>query len=241
MPAAAAVALLCTLILAAVASATETLPSERRLAANGSPMLVLLRGLGNGNNNNKPLPAPPPAPLSGGRRKMKEAAAMAVKPKGLETLPKPLPQIGNLTDAMKPPLAPANVAPPEKLVNMDVCRGYYDVMGQYDLTFNCSKGTFIYCCGTCHYRFCCEHSRNRLDQDSCTNYNTPPWVSVHVSTTPPPGWDAGPTFDPLRPQSNTAYVIGGVLSFTLAVAVGIKVAFHKMSRRPHHREINMPR
>lgn len=230
----AALALLCTLMLG-VASATVTLPSERRLAANGSPMLVLLRGL-----SSKPLPLPP-APVSGSR--VKEAAAMAIEPKGLETLPKPLPQImpRNLTDAMKPPLGAANVAPPEKLVSMDVCRGYYDVMGQYDITFNCSKGTFIYCCGTCHYRFCCEHSRNRLDQDSCTNYNTPPWVNIHISTTRPPGWEPGPTFETLRPQSNTAYVIGGVLSFTLAVAVGIKVAFHKLSRRPHQREINMPR
>ncbi|KAG5264455.1 hypothetical protein AALO_G00253960 [Alosa alosa] len=168
---------------------------------------------------------------------------MAMEPKGAEILPKPLPQImpRNLTDAMKPPLGAAQVAPPEKLVNMDVCRGYYDVMGQYDLTFNCSKGTFIYCCGTCHYRFCCEHSRNRLDQDSCTNYNTPDWANTHVSTTPPPGWGPGPTFDPVRTQSNTAYVIGGVLSFTLAAAVGMKVVFHKMSRRPHNREINMPR
>ncbi|XP_041933676.1 protein shisa-7 isoform X1 [Alosa sapidissima] len=223
-------------LMLCVATATVTLPSERRLAANGSPMLVLLRGLGS-----KPLPIPPPP--AGPPGWAKEAAAMAMEPKGAEILPKPLPQImpRNLTDAMKPPLGAAQVAPPEKLVNMDVCRGYYDVMGQYDLTFNCSKGTFIYCCGTCHYRFCCEHSRNRLDQDSCTNYNTPDWANTHVSTTPPPGWGPGPTFDPVRTQSNTAYVIGGVLSFTLAAAVGMKVVFHKMSRRPHNREINMPR
>ncbi|KAG7257770.1 hypothetical protein CRUP_012358 [Coryphaenoides rupestris] len=52
--------------------------------------------------------------------------------------------------------------------------GYFDVMGQFDNTFNCSKGTYVYCCGTCHYRFCCNHQRYRLDQDSCNNYKPRP-------------------------------------------------------------------
>uniref|UniRef100_A0A3B5MVQ4 Shisa N-terminal domain-containing protein n=1 Tax=Xiphophorus couchianus TaxID=32473 RepID=A0A3B5MVQ4_9TELE len=66
-------------------------------------------------------------------------------------------------------------------------RGYYDVMGHFDNTFNCSKGTYRYCCGTCQYRFCCEHRRNRLDQESCKNYISPVWadpqapVSVRLS------------------------------------------------------------
>ncbi|KAG7257771.1 hypothetical protein CRUP_012359 [Coryphaenoides rupestris] len=53
-------------------------------------------------------------------------------------------------------------------------RGYFDVMGQFDNTFNCSKGTYVYCCGTCDYRFCCNHQRYRLDQDSCNNYKPRP-------------------------------------------------------------------
>lgn len=43
------------------------------------------------------------------------------------------------------------------------------------------------------------------------------------------------------PERSTAYVIGGVISFTLVVAVGVRVAFSKVARRPRNREINMPR
>uniref|UniRef100_A0AAY5EN11 Shisa N-terminal domain-containing protein n=1 Tax=Electrophorus electricus TaxID=8005 RepID=A0AAY5EN11_ELEEL len=184
-----------------------------------------------------------PPTLEGG---IKEAAAMAVEPEVAEIPPMPLPQImlpRNMTaDALKPPLGAAQVAPPpRRLVDVDVCRGYYDVMGQFDITFNCTKGTYIYCCGTCHYRFCCEHQRNRLDQDSCTNYKSPIWANTQVPATQPPS-RSDPDFDPLQQQSNnTAYVIGGVISFTLAVAIGVRVAFHKISRRPRNRDINMPR
>lgn len=43
------------------------------------------------------------------------------------------------------------------------------------------------------------------------------------------------------PECSTAYVIGGVISFTLVVAVGVRIAFSKVARRPRNREINMPR
>ncbi|XP_005159547.1 protein shisa-7 isoform X2 [Danio rerio] len=208
-----------------------TLTSERS-SVNGGPVLLLLRGRGR--------KAPPPD-VQG-----KQAAAMAAEPEAAEIPPRPLPQIMlplNVTDyALKPPLGAAQVAPPpQRLVDVDVCQGYYDVMGQFDNTFNCTKGTYVYCCGTCHYRFCCEHQRQRLDQDSCTNYRSPDWaVTAGPITQPPVRHD--PDFDPLQQQSNnTAYVIGGVISFTMAVAIGVKVAFHKLSRRPRNRDINMPR
>ncbi|XP_023685885.1 protein shisa-7 isoform X1 [Paramormyrops kingsleyae] len=180
----------------------------------------------------------------------KRAASSSGRPKPVvqveETPPKPLAQVmlRNVTaDALKPPLGAAQVAPPpKKLVDVDVCRGYYDVMGQYDLTFNCSKDNFIYCCGTCHYRFCCQHRSNRLDQNSCNNYNSPVWAKTSPPVTIPLDLRSDPDFDPLRQQTNnTVYVIGGVISFTVAVAVGIKVAFHKASRRPRHRDIHVPR
>ncbi|XP_026087603.1 protein shisa-6-like isoform X2 [Carassius auratus] len=210
---------------------TVTITSERT-SVNGGPVLVLLRG------RNRKFPQPD---VRG-----KEAAAMAAEPEAAEIPPRPLPQImlpRNVTaDALKPPLGAAQVAPPpRRLVDVDVCQGYYDVMGQFDNTFNCTKGTYIYCCGTCHYRFCCEHQRSRLDQDSCTNYRSPDWaITAGPITLPPIRHD--PDFDPLQQQSNnTAYVIGGVISFTMAVAIGVKVAFHKLSRRPRNRDINMPR
>ena len=178
-------------------------------------------------------------PLSG--RSKARALTPNSKPKsslkGLETPPKPQPQI------MAPPNATehlaAQMAPPGEA---DLCRGYYDVMGQYDFTFNCTKDDFIYCCGTCHYRFCCNDNNRRLNQDQCNNYNSPVWAKV--STTPPSSPDPGPGPGSIRLQqqgNNTVYVIGGVISFTVAVAVAIKVAFHKTSRQPRNNELNMPR
>ncbi|KAG9482636.1 protein shisa-7 [Eleutherodactylus coqui] len=122
----------------------------------------------------------------------------------------------------------------------DMCYGYYDVMGQYDATFNCTTGTYRYCCGTCHYRFCCEHRHKRLDQDSCKNYNSPFWAH----TTQPITTSANSKLNDhghADQTNSTVYVICGVISFTLAVGIGAKIAFNKASRRPRGREINVPR
>lgn len=81
-------------------------------------------------------------------------------------------------------------------------RGYYDVMGHFDTTFNCSKGSYVYCCGTCHYRFCCEHQKNRLDQASCTNYKSPVWADPQVPVTVPAGKKPIPDFETLQQQSS---------------------------------------
>lgn len=58
------------------------------------------------------------------------------------------------------------------------CQGYYDVMGQWDPPFNCNAGIFLFCCGTCFYRFCCQFHQQRLDQTSCSNYDTPIWANT---------------------------------------------------------------
>uniref|UniRef100_A0A3B5KNZ1 Shisa N-terminal domain-containing protein n=1 Tax=Xiphophorus couchianus TaxID=32473 RepID=A0A3B5KNZ1_9TELE len=58
------------------------------------------------------------------------------------------------------------------------CQGYYDVMGQWDPPFNCNAGVFLYCCGTCFYRFCCQFRQQRLDQTICSNYDTPIWANT---------------------------------------------------------------
>ncbi|XP_057683154.1 protein shisa-6-like [Corythoichthys intestinalis] len=185
--------------------------------------------------------------LTGYKAPPKGALKKAEVEDAAETPPKPLPQTmlpRNVTDdALKPPLGAAQVAPaPRQLVDVDVCRGYFDVMGHFDSTFNCSKGSYIYCCGTCHYRFCCEHQRNRLDQESCTNYKSPEWADPQVPVTVPAEDKPDPDFETLQQQnSSTAYVIGGVLSFTLVVAVGVRIAFSKVARRPRNRDANMPR
>ncbi|XP_053700002.1 protein shisa-6 [Synchiropus splendidus] len=166
----------------------------------------------------------------------------------LEALPRPLPQVmlsKNVTssEALAPPLGAAQVAPRLMDVWMDVCRGYYDVMGHFDSAFNCSKDTFIYCCGTCHYRFCCPDSSQQLDQDRCRNYDSPDWAKPPTdSVILPDDLGTEPDVDPLRQQShNTGLVIGGVVVFMAVVAAGIKLVFNKVQQEANQRDINMPR
>ncbi|KAM6967700.1 uncharacterized protein shisa7a isoform 1-T2 [Aplochiton taeniatus] len=166
-----------------------------------------------------------------------------------ESPPRPLAQImfpKNVTaaGALAPPLGAAQVPPPRRLVEVDFCRGYYDVMGQFDTAFNCSKDNFIYCCGTCHYRFCCPDRTRRLEQHLCKNYDSPDWAKTPAPDLGGPDNEGGtdPDFDPLKMQShNTGFVIGGVVVFMVVVAVGIKVVFNKVQQEAHNRELNMPR
>jgi len=169
----------------------------------------------------------------------------------LEAPPRPLPQVmfpKNVTssEALAPPLGAAQVAPirPRMMdIWMDVCRGYYDVMGQFDTAFNCSKDTFVFCCGTCHYRFCCPDRTRQLEQQNCKNYYSPDWAKPQTDAMMLPD-DLGPDpdFDPLKQQShNTGFVIGGVIVFMVAVAVGIKVVFNKVQQEANQRDLNMPR
>uniref|UniRef100_A0A3P9KET2 Shisa N-terminal domain-containing protein n=1 Tax=Oryzias latipes TaxID=8090 RepID=A0A3P9KET2_ORYLA len=65
------------------------------------------------------------------------------------------------------------------------CQGYYDVMGQWDPPFNCNAGVFLYCCGTCFYRFCCQFRQQRLDQTICSNYDSPIWANTERSRKTP--------------------------------------------------------
>ncbi|KAF4080906.1 hypothetical protein AMELA_G00176980 [Ameiurus melas] len=58
------------------------------------------------------------------------------------------------------------------------CWGYYDVMGQWDPPFNCNAGMYLFCCGSCYYRFCCQFNGHSLDQTSCSNYDTPAWANT---------------------------------------------------------------
>ncbi|XP_067882066.1 protein shisa-6-like [Heterodontus francisci] len=112
----------------------------------------------------------------------------------------------------------------------DTCRGYYDVMGQYDPPFNCSSGTYLYCCGTCHYRFCCEFRSYKLSQGSCNNYDSPDWANTPLTSSAVTDQEA---YDPAKDRTNsTVYIICGVLTITLAVGITIKVAFRKVAQQP---------
>ncbi|KAM4632271.1 protein shisa-9 [Discoglossus pictus] len=107
------------------------------------------------------------------------------------------------------------------------CWGYFDVMGQWDPSFNCSSGEFLYCCGTCGFRYCCKFRQSRLDQSVCTNYERPIWLNQGKST---PKID-DPLHDPTRDKTNLiVYIICGVVAVMVLVGIFTKLGLEKAHR-----------
>ncbi|KAL7829824.1 hypothetical protein AOLI_G00307090 [Acnodon oligacanthus] len=126
-----------------------------------------------------------------------------------------------------------NGAPDEPHIE-DRCRGYYDVMGQWDPPFVCRTGSYVYCCGTCGFRFCCEFKTSRLDQTTCKNYDTPPWS---MTGRPPPKKN-DPTHDPTKDKTNMiVYVICGVVAIMALVGIFTKLGLEK-AHRPHRENMS---
>ncbi|XP_036109106.1 protein shisa-8 isoform X2 [Molossus molossus] len=120
------------------------------------------------------------------------------------------------------PAAPGTAAP----VGGDRCRGYYDVMGQWDPPFNCSSGAYSFCCGTCGYRFCCHDGPRRLDQSRCSNYDTPAWVQT--GRPPARARDTAVPRDPGRERSHTAvYAVCGVAALLVLVGIGVRLGLER--------------
>ncbi|CAG5897237.1 unnamed protein product [Menidia menidia] len=89
----------------------------------------------------------------------------------------------------------------------DTCMGYYDVSGQYDKEFACNNTDHRFCCGSCFLRFCCADRGKRLDQKTCTNYNTPDWIK----TQPPSPAPTDDTYNPELDHTNTTvYITCGI-------------------------------
>ncbi|XP_074867048.1 protein shisa-9 isoform X2 [Carettochelys insculpta] len=123
--------------------------------------------------------------------------------------------LGEHGDASEPPATP------------DFCRGYFDVMGQWDPPFNCSSGEFIFCCGTCGFRFCCKFKKTRLDQNACSNYERPNWMN----TGKPPARIDDPLHDPTRDKTNLiVYIICGVVAVMVLVGIFTKLGLEKAHR-----------
>ncbi|KAF5908039.1 protein shisa-9B-like, partial [Clarias magur] len=123
---------------------------------------------------------------------------------------------------------------PEPPHTEDKCRGYYDVMGQWDPPFVCRTGSYLYCCGTCGFRFCCEFKESRLDQRACTNYGTPPWSM----TGRPPPKSTDPAHDPTRDKTNLiVYIICGVVAVMALVGIFTKLGLEK-AHRPHRENMS---
>ncbi|XP_039543421.1 protein shisa-8 isoform X2 [Pimephales promelas] len=104
------------------------------------------------------------------------------------------------------------------------CWGYYDVMGQWDPPFNCNVGIYLFCCGSCFYRFCCQFKVHSLDQTSCSNYDTPVWANT--------GKPAAPVTDvqeePDRDRTHMiVYIICGVVAIMVLVGIFTKLGLEK--------------
>lgn len=118
-----------------------------------------------------------------------------------------------------------------------LCRGYYDVMGQWDPPFNCNAGIYLFCCGSCYYRFCCQFKGHSLEQTSCSNYNTPAWANTGK---PASGNDANTTN--ANANSNTSnvpkpdqmhmivYVICGVVAIMMLGGIFVKLGLERSRR-----------
>lgn len=104
------------------------------------------------------------------------------------------------------------------------CQGYYDVMGQWDPPFNCNAGIFLYCCGTCFYRFCCQFLGQKLDQNSCSNYDTPIWAN----TGKPVSSNTEVQSDQERDRTHMiVYIICGVVAIMVLVGIFTKLALER--------------
>ncbi|XP_034395969.1 protein shisa-9B [Cyclopterus lumpus] len=115
----------------------------------------------------------------------------------------------------------------------DKCRGYYDVMGQWDPPFVCRTGSYLYCCGTCGFRFCCAFKSSRLDQTTCKNYDTPPWM---MTGRPPPKVDV--TLEAAKDKTNLiVYVICGVVAIMALIGIFTKLGLEK-THRPHRENMS---
>ncbi|XP_076027064.1 protein shisa-9B [Genypterus blacodes] len=115
----------------------------------------------------------------------------------------------------------------------DRCLGYFDVMGQWDPAFVCRTGSYMYCCGTCGFRFCCSFKSARLDQTTCNNYETQPWMTTGR---PPPKVDV--TLDTTKDKTNLiVYVICGVVAIMALVGIFTKLGLEK-THRPHRENMS---
>ncbi|XP_068610829.1 protein shisa-9A [Brachionichthys hirsutus] len=109
----------------------------------------------------------------------------------------------------------------------DKCRGYYDVMGQWDPPFICKTGNYLYCCGTCGFRFCCSYKHSRLDQSTCKNYDTPLWMKAGQT----PYKKMNKLHDSTKDKTNLiVYIICGVVAIMALVGIFTKLGLEKAHR-----------
>ncbi|XP_062421815.1 protein shisa-8 isoform X3 [Pungitius pungitius] len=109
-------------------------------------------------------------------------------------------------------------------MNGNRCWGYYDVMGQWDPPFNCNVGIYLFCCGSCFYRFCCQFKIHSLDQTSCSNYDTPVWANTGKPAAPVTEVREEPDKDRTH---MIVYIICGVVAIMVLVGIFTKLGLEK--------------
>uniref|UniRef100_A0AAQ4NVR2 Shisa N-terminal domain-containing protein n=1 Tax=Gasterosteus aculeatus aculeatus TaxID=481459 RepID=A0AAQ4NVR2_GASAC len=109
-------------------------------------------------------------------------------------------------------------------MNGNRCWGYYDVMGQWDPPFNCNVGIYLFCCGSCFYRFCCQFKIHSLDQTSCSNYDTPVWANTGKPAIPVTEIQGEPDKDRTH---MIVYIICGVVAIMVLVGIFTKLGLEK--------------
>ncbi|ELW53093.1 Protein shisa-6 like protein [Tupaia chinensis] len=114
------------------------------------------------------------------------------------------------------------------------CLWFYYLAAQLFLL----ESGYLYCCGTCYYRFCCKKRHEKLDQRQCTNYQSPVWVQTPSTKVVSPGPEN--KYDPEKDKTNfTVYITCGVIAFVIVAGVFAKVSYDKAHRPP--REMNIHR
>ncbi|XP_076866605.1 protein shisa-8 isoform X2 [Brachyhypopomus gauderio] len=108
------------------------------------------------------------------------------------------------------------------------CWGYYDVMGQWDPPFNCNAGIYLFCCGSCYYRFCCQFRIHSLDQTSCSNYDTPVWANTGRPA--PPVTEVQEQADRDRTHM-IVYIICGVVAIMVLIGIFTKLGVERSRGR----------
>ncbi|XP_078461463.1 protein shisa-9-like [Lampetra planeri] len=133
---------------------------------------------------------------------------------------------GGAASATRPPGATAEPSPPPEPSHEQTpeqCRGYYDVMGQFDPPFVCQKHPFFICCGSCGFRYCCKEPSARLNQTQCVKNETP--RLANDSTGPP---DVVGPFGPTRDKTHmVVYSVCGIVAFMLLAGIFTKVGLYK--------------
>uniref|UniRef100_UPI00358E09BA protein shisa-9 n=1 Tax=Myxine glutinosa TaxID=7769 RepID=UPI00358E09BA len=117
------------------------------------------------------------------------------------------------------------IAPP------GLCKGYFDVMGQWDEPFLCKDPPYLFCCGTCGFRYCCLEWLMSLDQSMCRNRSRS--FHAHEQGSPTHGAKAPNAYDPTRDKTHLiVYIVCGVVALILLLGIFTKVGIYKPGAEP---------